>query len=130
MDKRELETRYQHNYPGYRKVQKLNDKFRDVELNPKKSTIPTDKSFRTMGRPNFSESKPVRAWDIGEGTLGPRWTQKHWETDRKRRSDFQQSEQFGETESEYLGGGNGYGKNSVRLAGKNLRTKNIDGRMK
>lgn len=77
MDKKELETRYQHQYPGHKDVQKLNDKFRDVELNPKKSTLGTfnTKSFRTMGRPTIgNKTNPMRAWDLGESSLGPRWT--------------------------------------------------------
>ena len=32
MDKKEIETRYQHKYPGYKTVEKLNDKLRDVDL--------------------------------------------------------------------------------------------------
>ena len=35
MDKKELEARYQHKFPGYKPASDLNNKFRDIEVNPK-----------------------------------------------------------------------------------------------
>lgn len=119
MNKNEIETRYQHKYPGHKPLHQLNNKFRDMDINPKKSTQSTfhTQSFRTMGRP--TAGNPVRGWDLGETSQGPRWTQRHWERQTKTKSDF---EPF-ETEENF-------GKTSMRLGGKNLRIKNIDGRMK
>lgn len=37
MDKQELEHRFEHKYPGFKTVEQLNEKFRDVDVNPKKS---------------------------------------------------------------------------------------------
>jgi len=131
MSKKDLETRHKHQYPGYKKLDKLNNKFRDIDMHGQSSFKGSvnSQTFRTMGQTQDQEAfrktrgnYPVRGWDLGPGSLGPRWTQNHWEQDSKSRSDFRNTQEECDQEE--------CRKTSIKVGGKNLRTKNVDGRMK
>ena len=94
MGKKELESRYQHKYPGYKQVDLLNSKFRDRNLPGLKDTLPTmtSETFRKTKEdlgPVKANGKAIRNWDQCDETLGPRWTQSHWEHNTESFADCQ-----------------------------------------
>lgn len=106
MEKKELEHRYEHKYPGFKTVEQLNDKFRDVEINPKKPRLGQSNLSNTL------QKGPYRVWNLDPSTSEAQ------KEDYTNQAEIQASQQVNQ------------GQTSLKFAGKNLRVTNIDGRVK
>ena len=128
MDKKELEARYQHKFPGYKPASDLNNKFRDIEVNPKafKFNSQTTEDSNTYGIA-LNAAQIDNNHDQNQKSLlnsqGIRWSQKHWQANNK--FDSKDNFMYNTTEPN-----DGAGVTSIRFAEKNLRIKNIDGNLK